>query len=84
MSKEMSQHVQRVHTEIDRWMDTFKRVLRTGHILGHVAGDWTCFGHVHSDTLNVSENVSDSLVGNCTAIFFKYSINFNFAPVNRI
>ena len=77
-------HVQRVHTEIVRGMDTFKRVLRTGHVLGHVAGDWTCFGHVHSDTFNVSENVSGSLVGNCTAIFFKYSLNFNFALVNRI
>ena len=67
-----------------RGMDTFKRVLETGHVPGHVAGDWTCFGHVHSDTFNVSENVSDSLVGNCTAIFFKYPLNFNFALVNRI
>ena len=84
VSGHVSGHVQRVHTEIERGMDTFKRVLETGHIPGHVAGDWTCFGHVHSDTFNVSENVSDSLVGNCTAIFFKYSLNFNFALVNRI
>ena len=84
VSGHVSGHVQRVHTGIERGMDTFKRVLETGHIPGHVAGDWTCFGHVHSDTFNVSENVSDSLVGNCTAIFFKYSLNFNFALVNRI
>ena len=71
VSGHVSGHVQRVHTEIERGMDTFKRVLETGHVPGHAAGDWTCFGHVHSDTFNVSENVSDSLVGNCTAIFLK-------------
>ena len=74
-------------------MDTFKRVLETGHVPGHAAGDWTCFGHVHSDTFNVSENVSDSLVGNCTAIKFQFCtcksniiefMNFIFFQVTKL
>ena len=67
-----------------RSLDMFKRVRQTGHILGHVVSAWTCFGHVHSDTFNVSENVSQSLVGISTAVLLKYPFKFDFALVNRI